>query len=220
MNNYNALYPLKGSYDVAKKNIILCIWCNAMCLRSLRFKNTLFSTYCTLLLLLYAPPFWNTLILQSSSFWEARRALIGQLSSALWLAETPQAWDGNVTPLTVLWCHVQARRHKNNKTHYKKAFVASSGDIITDYNYLYCLFMRCSSRRIKHNTMSAFVIVETLNKRYSTLLKTHVWIASSKFFKYRKILTDCESEAPDCPCDVRIAPLYSVHITAIHSVTL
>ncbi len=25
--------------------------------------------------------------LQSSSFWEARRALIGQLSSALWLAE-------------------------------------------------------------------------------------------------------------------------------------
>ncbi len=25
--------------------------------------------------------------LQTSSFWEARRALIGQLSSALWLAE-------------------------------------------------------------------------------------------------------------------------------------
>ncbi len=22
---------LKGSYDVVKKNIILCIWCNAMC---------------------------------------------------------------------------------------------------------------------------------------------------------------------------------------------
>ncbi len=27
---------LKGSYDVAKKNII---WCNAMCLRGLRFKK-------------------------------------------------------------------------------------------------------------------------------------------------------------------------------------
>ncbi len=26
---------LKGSYDVAKK----CIWCNAMCLRGLRFKK-------------------------------------------------------------------------------------------------------------------------------------------------------------------------------------
>ncbi len=31
---------LKGSYDVAKKNIILCIWCNAMCLCGLRFKKT------------------------------------------------------------------------------------------------------------------------------------------------------------------------------------
>ncbi len=30
---------LKGSYDVAKKNIILCIWCNAMCLRGSRFKK-------------------------------------------------------------------------------------------------------------------------------------------------------------------------------------
>ncbi len=29
----------KGSYDVAKKNIVLCIWCNAMCLR---LKNTIF----------------------------------------------------------------------------------------------------------------------------------------------------------------------------------
>ncbi len=42
---------LKGSYDAAKKNIILCIWCNAMCLCGLKLKK-LFSTYCTLLLLL------------------------------------------------------------------------------------------------------------------------------------------------------------------------
>ncbi len=54
-----AWVDIKGSYDIAKRNIILCIWCNAMCLCSLRFKNTLFSTYCTLLLLLYALPFWN-----------------------------------------------------------------------------------------------------------------------------------------------------------------
>ncbi len=46
--------------------------------------------------------------LQSSSFWEARPALIGQLYSALWLAEIPQAQDGNVTPLTVLWCRIQS----------------------------------------------------------------------------------------------------------------
>ncbi len=46
---------------------------------------------------------------------------------------------------------------------------------------------------------------QTPNKHYSTLLKTHVWIVSSKFFKYRNILT---SEAPDCPCNIKIAPLY------------
>ncbi len=30
---------LKGSYVVAKKNIILCIWCNAMCLYGLKLKK-------------------------------------------------------------------------------------------------------------------------------------------------------------------------------------
>ncbi len=30
---------LKGSYDAAKKNIILCIWCNAICLCGLKFKK-------------------------------------------------------------------------------------------------------------------------------------------------------------------------------------
>ncbi len=48
---------LKGTYDVAKNKIMLCIWYNAMCLCGLRFKNTYFSTYRTLLFLLYAPPF-------------------------------------------------------------------------------------------------------------------------------------------------------------------
>ncbi len=32
---------LKGSYDVAKKNIILCIWCYAMCLCGLRLKKNI-----------------------------------------------------------------------------------------------------------------------------------------------------------------------------------
>ncbi len=53
------------------------------------------------------------------------------------IGRMPQAWDGNLTPLTVLWCRVTAQ---NNKTHYKQTFVASTGDIITDYNDLYCLF--------------------------------------------------------------------------------
>ncbi len=62
----------------------------------------------------------------------------------------------------------------------------------------------------KHNTI-AFMIIETANKHYSTQLKTYVWIVSSKIFQYQKVFTGCESEAPDCPCDIGIAPLYSVH---------
>ncbi len=47
---------LKGSYDVTNKNIILCIRCNPMCYAIKGSNDTLFSTYCTLLLLLYALP--------------------------------------------------------------------------------------------------------------------------------------------------------------------
>ncbi len=61
-------------------------------------------------------------------------------------------------------------RHDETKTikpTINKAFVASSGDIITDYNDIYCLF----TRRV-NITMSAFVIGETTNnKHYSILLK-------------------------------------------------
>ncbi len=32
---------LKGSFDVANNNIILCIWCNAMCLHGSKFKKNL-----------------------------------------------------------------------------------------------------------------------------------------------------------------------------------
>ncbi len=54
-----------------------------------------------------------------------------------------------------------------------EAFVASSVDIITDYNDLYCLFKHCFASRCVNITMSAFVIGETTNnKHYSTLLKT------------------------------------------------
>ncbi len=56
-----------------------------------------------------------------------------------------------------------------------EAFVASSGDIITDYNDLYCLFTRRVASCRVNITMSAFVIGEkTNNKHYSTLLKTRV----------------------------------------------
>ncbi len=70
---------------------------------------------------------------------------------------------------------VPARPHKTIKPITNEAFVASSGDIITDYNNLYRIFTRCVASRRVNITMSAFVIGETTNnKYYSTLLKTHV----------------------------------------------
>ncbi len=80
------------------------------------------------------------LFLQSSSFWEARRALIGQLSSALWLAGYLKRGTEMLRPLP--YCDAVSRRDdtKTIKPIINEAFVASSGDIITDYNDLYCLF--------------------------------------------------------------------------------
>ncbi len=117
-----------------------------------------------------------------------------------------QAWDGNVTPLTVLWCRVPARRHKNNKTHYKWGICC----IQWGHNYwllwLVLSFTRCIASRRVNITMSAFVIRETTNnKHYSTQHKTRVWIFSGKFFKYENIQAVSQKRQT---CKVGIASLY------------
>ncbi len=74
--------------------------------------------------------------------------------------------------------------------------------------YYGCFSDAVALRRV-NITMSTFVIGETKNnKHYSTQLKTSVCIVNGKFFKYKNILTGFETEAPDCPCKVGIAPLY------------
>ncbi len=85
--------------------------------------------------------------LQSSSFWEARRALIGQLSSALWLAEYLKRETEMLRPSP--YCDAVSRRDDTKTINpiINEAFVASSGDIITDYNDLYCLFTRFALHR-------------------------------------------------------------------------
>ncbi len=113
--------------------------------------------------------------LQSTLFWEARRALIGQLSGALWLAEYLKRVMEILRPSSYFDAVFRRDETKTTKPIINKAFVASSGDIITDYNDLYCLFTRCVASRRVNITMSAFVIGETTNnKHYSTLHKTHV----------------------------------------------
>ncbi len=56
-------------------------------------------------------------ILQSSSFWEARCALIGQLPSALWLAEYLKREMEMLRPLP--YCDAEFQSDKT-KTHYKQ----------------------------------------------------------------------------------------------------
>ncbi len=106
--------------------------------------------------------------LQSSSFWEARCAMIGQIYSALWLAEYLKRVMEMLCPLPC--CDAVSRRDetKTIKPTIHEAFVAFSEDIITYYNDSFCLFTGFAALH-KHNAMSAFVIVETPNKHYTTL---------------------------------------------------
>ncbi len=53
---------LKGSYDVAKKNIVLCIWCNVMRLRGSRFKKHIIFHILYIIVAPQRPAFWNTSI--------------------------------------------------------------------------------------------------------------------------------------------------------------
>ncbi len=105
--------------------------------------------------------------LQSSSFWEARWALIGQLSSALWLAEYLKRVMEMLCPLP--YCDGVSRRNdtKTIKPIINEAFVAFSADIITD-NDLYLLFMhRVASHKYYH-----VCICDQRNNKQQALLYT------------------------------------------------
>ncbi len=106
--------------------------------------------------------------LQSEAFWEARRALIGQLSSALWLAEYLKR-ETEMLRLSPYFDGVsRCDETKTIKPITNEAFVASSGDIITDYNDLYCLFTRCIVPR-KHYHVC---ICDRRNDKQQALLYT------------------------------------------------
>ncbi len=106
---------------------------------------------------------------------------LAQLSSALWLAEYLKRVTEMLRPSP--YCDGVSRQDetKTMKPITNEAFVASNGDIITDYNDLYCLFTRRVASCGVNITMSAFVIRKTTNNQhYSTQLKTRVWIVSSR----------------------------------------
>ncbi len=133
--------------------------------------------------------------LQSSSFWEARCALIGQLSSALWLAKYLKRETEMLRPS--LYCDAVSRRDetKTIKSIINEAFVASSGDIITDYNDLDCLF----------TTLPCLHLWSEKQQTTSTTLHCSKLAFESSV---AETFTGGESEASDCPCKVGISPLY------------
>ncbi len=129
---------LKGSYDVAKKNIILSMWCNAMCLCGLRFKKHIIFH----ILYIIVAPFCSA-FLKRADFYKAHRS---EKRGVLWLASYPVRCDWPNTSSVRRKCYrivMRVRRDdtKTIKPIINEAFVASIGDVITDYNDLYCLFI-------------------------------------------------------------------------------
>ncbi len=143
---------LKGSYDVAKKNIILCSWWNTMCLCFLMFLKHIIFHILYIIVAPLCPAF-----LKHADFYKAHHS---EKWGVLWLATYPVRCD---------WLNIASVRRKCYAPYHfvmqcpgattqtikpivNEAFVASSGDIITDYNDLYwlkhvCIFDRRNDKQ-------------------------------------------------------------------------
>ncbi len=85
--------------------------------------------------------------LQISSFWEAMYALIGQLSSALWLAEYLMRVTEMLHPIPYCDSVSLAWRDKNNKTHYKRGICSTQWE----HNYWLLMTFTVFLRVALHN---------------------------------------------------------------------
>ncbi len=136
------------------KGAFVCVFGVMQCAYVVRgSKNTLFSTYCTLFCSSLPCLSETRQFLQSSSFWEARHALIGQLSGALWLAEFLKRETEMLRPSP--YCDGVSRQDET-KTVKPITNKASSWDTITVYNDLYCLFRFVITEATLHCSKPAF----------------------------------------------------------------
>ncbi len=162
-------FKLKGSYDVAKKNIIWCIWCNAMCLCSLRLKKHIIFHILYIIVAPLCPAF-----LKRVDFYKAHRS---EKRGVLWLASYPVHCDWPNTSSVRRKCYAplpycdalsRCDHTKTIEPIINEAYVASSEDIISDYNDLYCLFTCCIAPR-KHYHVC---IYDRRNDKQQVLLYT------------------------------------------------
>ncbi len=125
-----------------------------MCLRNLSFKKHIIFTYHTLLLLLSSAFLKPRRFLQSSSFWNARCALIGQLSSAVWLAEylkrvmemlcSYHIWNHTVSPRHGGGGNNTTARIKVTPSFFAYTFGRCYANLLTQWRrFVGCVWMRC-----------------------------------------------------------------------------
>ncbi len=118
-----------------------------------KVKKTHYFPNCTLLLLLYAPPFWNTSIFTKLIVLRSEACSDWPAISALWLAEFLKRVTEMLRPLPYSDAVSRCDETKIIKPITNEAFVASSGDIFTDYKDLYCLFTRGVNRQWFHDSI-------------------------------------------------------------------
>ncbi len=136
-----------------------------MCLCGLRLKKHIIFH---ILYIIVAP--LCSAFLKRIDFYKAHRS---EKRGVLWLASYPVRCDWPNTSSMRRKCYAPHRivmpcpgaTTKTIKPIINEAFVASSGDIITDYNDLYCLFTRRVASFRVNITMSAFVIREMTNNK-------------------------------------------------------
>ncbi len=182
---------LKGSFELLKRTLFLCIWCNAMFLSGLMLKKHYFPQtvhyFCSSI-----PAF-----LKHVDFYKAHRS---EKRGVLWLASYPvhcdwpntsSMWQKCYAPYRILMPCPGAKTHKKINPIINEVFVASDGEIITYYNGVYCLFTRCvASRRINKN-----MYLQAVSQKFQTVLAKlellhfietafeHSWQAPPRFRK-------------------------------------
>ncbi len=129
-------------------------------------------------------------LLKRLNFYKAHRS---EKRGVLWLASYPVRCDWPDTssvrrkcyaPYGIVMAFPGTMRLKQLKPIINEAFVASSEDIITGYNDLYCLFTRRVASRCVNITMSALVIGEKCQTKSTTLHCSKLTFESSEAETY------------------------------------
>ncbi len=122
---------LKGSYNIySLKRTLFCVFGVMQCVCGLRFKKHYFP---------HTVHYCCSSKLRLSETVNFYKAHCSEKRGVLWLASYPERCDWLNTSSVWRKCYTPYRIVMPCPST-AEAFVASSGDIITDYNDLYCLF--------------------------------------------------------------------------------